>query len=121
MHPLLSRIWTTAAHWFIWGGRPDGLPPFTTDRGRPAFFSRPVQGRPGLAAALSTNHWVVDWAVRSLGVATALGRDLNLFTMKLLANETDTVVAWKVIRAHRGWHRPALVLVSAIGDVARLT
>ena len=38
--------------------------------------------------------WVVDWAVRSLGVAPALGRDLNLFTMKLLANETDTVVAW---------------------------
>ncbi len=96
MHPLLTQYLDNGGDtWFIWGGRPDGLPPFTSDRGRPTFFTTSPKGTLDSLSSLSTTPtWVVDWAVRSLGVAPALGRDLNLFTMKLLANETDTVVAW---------------------------
>ena len=95
MHPLLTQYLDHGGDtWFIWGGRPDGLPPFTSDRGRPAFFTTSPKGKLDSLSALGTTPtWLVDWAVRSLGVAPALGRDLNLFTMKLLADQTDTVVA----------------------------
>jgi hypothetical protein len=98
MNPLLEPfVDDGGSQWFIWGGRPDGLPPFTPDRGRPAFFTTKPKGDLDSLQALSTNPtWVVDWAMRSLGVTAQVGRDLNLFTMALLAAETEAVVAQKV-------------------------
>ena len=45
MNPLLEPfVDDGGSQWFIWGGRPDGLPPFTPDRGRPAFFTTKPKG-----------------------------------------------------------------------------
>ncbi len=95
-HPLLEPFLTNGGRgWFLWGGRPDGLPPFTSDQGRPSFFTTAPKGELAslTAAPGKTPTWVNDWAGRNLGVEGAAARDLNIFTLALLAKETDTVQA----------------------------
>ncbi len=100
-HPLLRPYIASGGRpWFIWGGRPDGLPPFTPDQSRPSFFTTAPRSESlaSLTAPVrNTPTWVVDWAVRCLGVAPAQAADVNRFALHLLAKESDTVVA----------HRPA--------------
>ena len=92
-HPLLDPFLKEGGRqWFIWGGRPPGLPPFTPGQGRPTFFTAASKGDLDSLTALSiTPTWAVDWAVRSLGVEPAIGRDLNINAMTLLATHTDAV------------------------------
>ncbi len=79
--------------WFLWGGRPAGLPPFTADQGRPSFFTTATSGDLDSVtlAPRTSPTWVVDWAVRSLGLEPNEGRHLNTFALALLAKETETV------------------------------
>jgi hypothetical protein len=93
-HPLLDPYVEHAGQqWFVWGGRPEALPPFTPGQGRPLFATYAAQGDfDSLTALSATPTWFVDWAVRSLGVDPAVGRDLNKATLALLAATTDTVI-----------------------------
>lgn len=82
------------AQWFIWGGRPDGLPPFTPDQSRPTFVTTAAKSDfDSLSARHTTPTWWVDWATRSLGLDPAQAADVNLRTMAILAGGTDTFVA----------------------------
>ncbi len=94
VHPLLEPYLNEDGRlWFVWGGRPDGLPPFTPGQGRPlAFTAAPKGDFDSLSALSTTPSWLVDWAVRCLGVEPTLARELNLRTFRLLAKTTDTVV-----------------------------
>lgn len=79
--------------WQVWGGRPDGLPPFTPGQGRPLFFTTAPKGDfDSLAATSRTRSWLADWAERSLAVDAARTSECNLRTIALLANQTDAVV-----------------------------
>ncbi len=98
VHPLLEPFLTNGGrHWHLWGGRPDGLPPFTPDQGRPSFFTTATN--PSANASLdtltatpgNTPTWLVDWGVRTLGVEPADARNLNAFTFNLLAKSTDII------------------------------
>lgn len=96
-HPLLRPyIGSGGRPWFIWGGRPDGLPPFTGDQSQPSFFTT-AQRSDTLASLTAPVRnvptWVVDWAVRCLGVSPVQAAEVNRFTLHLLAKESDTVVA----------------------------
>ena len=81
--------------WFIWGGRPDGLPPFTPGQGRPTFFTTATSGDfDSLTSPVGgPPTWLVDWARRSLDLEPAHGRELNIFTFHLLARDSEAVVA----------------------------
>lgn len=93
-HPLLAPYFgDDGRQWFVWGGRPDGLPPFTPGQGRPVCYTT-AGGRSeldSLNALSNTPSWLVDWAVRCLQVEPKVGRDLNARTLRLLASDTDTV------------------------------
>ena len=94
-HRLLdSFVREGGAQWFIWGGRPDGLPPFTPDQSRPTFVTTATKSDfDSLSTRGTTPTWWVDWAVRSLGVDPAQAADVNLQAMAILAGCTDAVVA----------------------------
>lgn len=82
------------AQWFIWGGRPDGLPPFTPDQSRPTFVTTAAKSDfDSLSARHTTPTWWVDWATRSLGIDPAQAADINLRAMAILADTTDALVA----------------------------
>ncbi len=95
VHPLLDPyIKDNGRQWFVWGGRPDGLPPFTPGQGRPTFYTTSPKGDlDSLAALHTTPTWVVDWGVRNLGLEPRLARDLTQNAVKLLAAETEAVIA----------------------------
>ena len=97
VHPLLKPyVEDSGRNWRIWGGRPDGLPPFTQDQGRPTFFTTAPKGDFDSLTVLGTNPtWLVNWAVRVLGLAPGDARDLNGRTLQLLAKESHTVVAMR--------------------------
>ena len=97
VHPLLEPFVAEGGRqWQIWGGRPRGLPAFTPDQSRPSFFTTAPRGDLDSLTAVGPNPtWVVDWAVRNLGLEPAHARDLNSTALRLLAKETDVVVALK--------------------------
>jgi replicative superfamily II helicase len=79
-HPLLdSYIAADGASYRLWGGRPPGAPVFTDRQSRPAFFTdanRPSGFDP--IGASKGRTWLVDWAMRSLGVLPADAPEVNL-------------------------------------------
>ncbi len=78
--------------WHVWGGRPDGLPPFTPGQSRPVFMTTVPKGDfDSLTAVGTTPTWAVDWAVRSLGVEPAQAASANRSALALLASETDSI------------------------------
>lgn len=80
--------------WLIWGGRPDGLPPFTPDQSRPTFVTTAAKSDfDSLSARHTTPTWWVDWAARSLGLEPPQAVEMNLRTMAILAGATDTFAA----------------------------
>ena len=96
-HRLLNPyIDTGGEQWHIWGGRPDGLPPFTAEQSRPTFYTNAPPSRrreiDSLVALSKTPTWLIDWAGRSLALSPEHARDVNQRAMQLLANETDTIV-----------------------------
>jgi hypothetical protein len=93
-HPMLDPyIHDNGRLWHIWGGRPDGLPPFTPGQGRPLFFTTAPKGElDSLTAAARTPTWLADWAERALRLDAPRATQCNLRTMTLLAHETDAVV-----------------------------
>ena len=81
------------SQWFIWGGRPDGLPPFTPDQSRPTFATTaPKSDFDALGAGGRTPTWWVDWAVRSLAIDPDSAPAVNLRVLSVLAAATDVVV-----------------------------
>ena len=81
--------------WLVWGGRPDGLPPFVPGIGRPTFATLAAKGDfDSLTAASKTPTWFADWAMRTLGVEMHVARDLNQRLFPLLANGTDMIRTW---------------------------
>jgi ATP-dependent helicase YprA (DUF1998 family) len=94
-HPLLTPfVREGGPQWFIWGGRPDGLPPFTPDQSRPTFVSTAAKTDfDSLSARHTAPTWWVDWATRSLGIDPAHAPEINLRAMAILAGATDTFVA----------------------------
>ncbi|WP_395155595.1 DEAD/DEAH box helicase, partial [Ilumatobacter sp.] len=94
VNPLLQQYLEEAGRqWFIWGGRPLGLPPFTPGQGRPTFMTSSTKGDfDSLSTMSTTPSWVIDWARRVLGVEPGVARDLNLNTMSLLTSQTDGVI-----------------------------
>jgi ATP-dependent helicase YprA (DUF1998 family) len=95
-HPLLGPFLSNGGRqWHLWGGRPDGLPPFTPDQSRPSFFTTATKTDLDSLTA-STAHtptWVVDWATRTLGLDPGHGGRLNAFVFNLLAKHSDTIRA----------------------------
>ena len=95
-HPFLAPyLADNGRQWWVWGGRPDGLPPFTPGQGRPLFFTNSSGGDridfDSLAVVSQTPSWLVDWAGRVLGLERNAARDLNLRALALLARQTDAV------------------------------
>jgi hypothetical protein len=89
--------------WFVWGGRPDGLPPFTPGQGRPVFYtSAPTGDFDSMVALSTTPTWAVDWAARTLGIDAGTARDLNVNALTLLADGCAAIVERKVGR-HQVW------------------
>lgn len=93
-NPLLDPyVADNGRQWHIWGGRPDGLPPFTPDQGRPTFFTTAKRGDfDSLTATGFTPSWLVDWATKCLDVEPVIGADINMRVMALLAHETEAVI-----------------------------
>jgi hypothetical protein len=79
--------------WHVWGGRPDGLPPFTPGQGRPLFFTTAPQAQDfdSTNQAGATPTWLVDWADRCLGLDGKVAAEVNTRVFSLLADQTDTV------------------------------
>jgi hypothetical protein len=93
-HPMLEPyVADNGRIWHVWGGRPDGLPPFPPGQGRPLFFTTAARGDfDGLIPSSRTPTWLVDWAGRSLGIDESKAATCNQRTVALLAHETDAVV-----------------------------
>lgn len=104
LHPLLDPyVGDGGRQWFVWGGRPDGLPPFTPGQGRPLFFtSAPTGEFDSLTALSATPTWAVDWATRVLGIEPRVARDINVNALTLLASRSDAVVE-NATAGHRVW------------------
>ncbi len=92
-HPLLEKyVAEGGAQWWVWGGRPTGLPPFTPDQGRPTFATTaPKSDFDTLAAGRSLTWWS-DWAVRALGVPVEAAADINQRVLGTLAQTADAVI-----------------------------
>jgi len=93
-HPMLEPyVHDNGRLWHVWGGRPDGLPPFTPGQGRPLFFTTAPKGDfDSITATPRSRTWLADWAERSLGVDAGRASECNVRTITLLAHETDAVV-----------------------------
>jgi hypothetical protein len=93
-HPMLEPyLLDNGRLWHVWGGRPDGLPPFTPGQGRPLFFTTARKGDfDSVTAASHTPTWLVDWAQRVLELDAARASECTLRAVTLLAQETDAVV-----------------------------
>lgn len=92
-HPLLQPyLEDNGREWLVWGGRPDGLPPFARGQSRPRFFTSAPRGDfDSLTTAGAPATWLADWAVRSLGVDLSAGAQINQRVMAMLANQSDAV------------------------------
>ncbi len=92
-HPFLDLyIADNGRRWHIWGGRPDGMPPFLPGTSRPLFATTALKGDfDSLTAVGKTPTWFIDWACRSLGVEPHDAGIMNPRVFSLLANETDAV------------------------------
>jgi ATP-dependent helicase YprA (DUF1998 family) len=118
-HPLLDPYVREAGRqWFIWGGRPAGLPPFTPGQGRPTFATTSGSGDfDSLTALGTTPTWFVDWATRTLGLEPAAARTVNDRVVRTLAEATEVVRRVTTAGGHQvfGLDRSAVVAVD-IGD-----
>jgi ATP-dependent helicase YprA (DUF1998 family) len=74
--------------WRLWGGRPDGMPPFPTGLSRPIFLTT-AKPNPfdSITSSSRTPSWMIDWASRTLGVDAGTARDLSGRVLALLASE----------------------------------
>ena len=86
-HPWLESFIANDGHgWHIWGGRAHGMPAFPQGSSRPSFFSvGPCGDFDDITALGKTPSWLVDWAMRTLGVDASAARALNTFVFDLLA------------------------------------
>jgi len=94
-NPLLEPfVAEGGSQWFIWGGRPNGLPPFTHEQSRPTFVSTASKSEfDSLAAKSSPATWWADWATRSLGINPAFAAEVNLRVLATLAGATEVFIA----------------------------
>lgn len=88
-HPWLETYVLEGGHLYrIWGGRVDGMPPFTERQSRPVFLiEAPSNNFDSLTALSSTPTWVVDWARRTLALEPHQARDLNRKVFELMAHQ----------------------------------
>ncbi len=114
-HPLLAPfVREGGRQWFIWGGRPAGLPPFTPGQGRPVFATSAATGDFDSITKLGPNPtWFVDWGVRSLGLDPASARTINERVVAMLAEATEVVRVEDSVGGQRvyGLDRRAVVAV----------
>lgn len=94
LNPLLIPFVSEGGkQWFIWGGRPHGLPPFTPDQGRPTFATTaPKSDFDSLTTVGQNPTWYLDWATRSLGLEPAAAAAVNRRVLSTLAETGDAVV-----------------------------
>lgn len=118
MHPLLDPyVRDNGRLWHVWGGRPDGLPPFTPGQGRPLFATTASRGDfDSLTSTAATPTWYVDWAMRCLGLDASEARTTNQRAFSLLGAETEAVVE-TVAAANRVYGLdPCSVSVADVSD-----
>ncbi|HTO00331.1 MAG TPA: DEAD/DEAH box helicase, partial [Microthrixaceae bacterium] len=95
IHNLLLEPYVAEAgkQWFIWGGRPRGLPPFTPDQGRPMFATTATKSFFDSLSAVGPNPtWFVDWAMRSLGLSPEAAQAVNRRVVSTLSEATEAIV-----------------------------
>jgi ATP-dependent helicase YprA (DUF1998 family) len=92
-HSFLSPyVDDNGRQWHIWGGRPDGMPPFTPGQGRPTFATTASKSDFDSLSALSkTPTWFIDWAARSLELEPVRARDFTTAAFALLARHAGLV------------------------------
>ncbi|MCP3935641.1 MAG: helicase, partial [Actinomycetia bacterium] len=97
VHPLLEPYLANDGRlWFVWGGRPHGLPPFTPGQGRPTFATTSSKGDFDSLIALSqTPTWWVDWGERVLGVDRRTAQMAADFLVRLMGRDSPAVVEVK--------------------------
>ncbi len=104
--------------WHLWGGRPDGLPPFTPDQSRPVFAV--ATGRAdhfdALGAAGTTPTWYADWAARTLGIDHRTAARINPRVFELVAHTTDHLRAVRTPAGTVYALEPAAVVVADVPD-----
>jgi len=117
-HPFLDPyIADNGRTWHIWGGRPDGMPPFVRGISRPTFATTALKGDfDSLTTVGKTPTWFVDWAVRTLGVEPHDAGIINPRVFSLLANETDAVQAHQVGANKVYSLNAASIAVTDVGD-----
>jgi ATP-dependent helicase YprA (DUF1998 family) len=78
-HPLLDTyVAADGASYRLWGGRAPGAPVFTDRQSRPTFFTdaNRANGFDPIGASKGRT-WLIDWAMRSLGVSATDAPELN--------------------------------------------
>lgn len=114
-NPLLQKyVEDGGKQWFIWGGRPAGLPPFAQGQSRPVFAT--TAGRSefdSLTAMAATPTWFVDWARRSLGLDPVTAQAVNQRVVDTLSQTTEVVRRVDSVGGQRvyGLDRRAVVAV----------
>ena len=118
-HPLLQQyVEDGGKQWFIWGGRPAGLPPFAQGQGRPIFATTAGHSDfDSLTAMSTTPTWYIDWAWRSLGLEPVQAQAVNQRVIDTLAQATDVVRRVDAAGGQRvyGLDRRAVVAVDIPG------
>ncbi|MCD9625295.1 DEAD/DEAH box helicase [Rhabdothermincola salaria] len=118
-HPLLQKyVEDGGKQWFIWGGRPAGLPPFAQGQGRPIFAT--TAGRSefdSLTAMAMTPTWFIDWAARTLGLDPVHAQAVNQRVVDTLAQATEVIRRVDAAGGQRvyGLDRRAVVAVDIPG------
>lgn len=120
LHPLLDPyVRDGGRQWWIWGGRPAGLPPFTPGQGRPVFATTAGRGDFDSLTAVGPNPtWIVDWGMRTLGIDAASARHVNERAVATLAEATTAIRKVDAVGGQRvyGLDRTGVVAVDIDQD-----
>ena len=93
-HPFLAPyVENNGRPWHVWGGRPEGLPPFPRGQSRPIFMTTASDGDFDSLVGSQRPTWIVDWASRTLGLSPGHAATANRTALSLLSSETEAVHA----------------------------
>ena len=102
-NPLLEPfVKSGGKRWFLWGGRPDGLPPFTPDQGHPRFYTTAPKGDLDPISALvgPIPTWLTDWgATPAIQFEASAGNEHFCFIRIHRYDNARLIVSQKQARA----------------------